>query len=443
MRRTWLSPLLLSLGLTIESGAAHAGALEALAREAAPIGPIGGPALVVAAPLASDRAARGDDLALRVAALVAVQLGGQATAHPQTRALSPARAAAGQTRALVFVRTTLARGEVRMTAELYPPLGNAWDRIRSFSAGPARQAVASAKLDAEVRAFLPALALDRASVKRFRHDEDDVLALACGDDGGVDGVHLLVVSTKRIALGLLQDSAFRVERSARWSELAPRAAVPTRQPLAGAVVERSTIEVGSTDYGGMKLALDLSDKGRLAGIPVWGGRGPACLVAQPAAGAFDGAPIDCAPSRDPKPTIAVPAPRFDAFAAADVADAGGAERIVVAVREPSGRLRLRFGEETGVVEGPFGAQVAVGDLDQDGVPDVVTTSSGGDEAIDVLAVAPTLPPQSRLHLAAPEPVRAVAMCPPGEQGAPAVAVVVGHEVWLVRASEGTAPRASP
>jgi hypothetical protein len=440
--RPRLSPFAVTLGLTLHASAAHSGALEALAREAAQLGPIVGPALVVAAPLVSDRSARAEDLPLRLGALVAAQLGAEAKAYPQSGPLPLARAAAGR-QALVFVRVAIALGEVRMTAELYPPLANSWDRIASPPARPTRQAVATAKVDAQVRALLPALTLDRASVKRFRHDEEDVLALACGDVDGDGSDDLLVLSRRRIALGRLQGSAFTVERTATWSGLAPRVAVPARQPLAGAVADRAAIDVGSTDYGGLELARDLTERSRLSGIPVWGGRGPACLVAQPAAGAFDGAPIDCAPSRDPKPALAVPAPRFDAFAAADVVDAKGAVRSVVAVREPSGGLRLRFGDETDVVDGSFGAQIAVGDLDQDGAPDVVTTSDRGDDAIDVLTVAPGTAPQRRLHLAAPEPVRALAVCPPGELGAPALAAVVGREVWLVRAGEVAAPRGSP
>ena len=179
--------------------------------------------------------------------------------------------------------------------------------------------------------------------------------------------------------------------------------------------------------------------------------------------------------------MAVPAPRFDAFGAALIADALGNARTVVAVREPSGRLRLKAGDALGVAEGTFGAQLAVGDLDQDGAPEIATSAdlpaAGAqtarlDDAIDIATWSPGPPGaaaspgsrlrgfrrpwvgrhahvcprpdlRSRFHLAAPGGVRALAMCPPGVHGEPSLVAVVGGEVWTVRAgvtAAGPAPR---
>jgi hypothetical protein len=101
-------------------------------------------------------------------------------------------------------------------------------------------------------------------------------------------------------------------------------------------------------------------------------------------------------------------------------------------------------------DGDFGAQLAVLDLDQDGVPDLATSSAGPDDAVNVFSVASaTGELRGRLHLAALAGVRAFAACPPEEGGEPVLVAVVGSELWLVRAGvrgaassvgESTAPK---
>jgi peptide/nickel transport system substrate-binding protein len=243
---------------------------------------------------------------------------------------------------------------LRLTAELYSGAANVWDRVRNPADALTRRATATSKIDAQARALLTPLSLARAQVRRFRLDEEDVLAGACGDIDGDGRDGLVLVSREKIALGHLRDGRFATERTVAWRDLASRAPVPLRQPLCAAVAEAGTILVGSTDYGGLALSTDLSKRDRLAGIPVWGGRPASCLLPQPSAGAFDGAPVDCVPSRDPKPTLAVPAPRFDAFAAADIVDARGGVRRLIAVREPSGRVKFKWGDEVSGIQGPLG-----------------------------------------------------------------------------------------
>lgn len=435
--------LVVGATLTFASGpASGGGSLDALANAASHLGPVVGPAVVVAAPLTSDQPDGADNLPIHLAALVATGLGAGVTAYPRSVELAAARSAVGVAKTLIFVRTSIALGDVRMTAELYSRAANVWERVRSPLDAVTRHTAAHAKIDSQTRALLTPLSLERLQVQRFRLDEDDVLAAACGDVDGDGRDQLLLVSRSRIALGHLQEGSFAARRTVAWSDLAPRAPVPLREPLGSAVALEATILVGSTDYGGIALSRDLAKKEQLAGIPVWGGRAASCLLAQPSAGAFDGAPIDCATSRDPKPMLAVPAPRFDAFAAADIVGPGGDVRTLVAVREPSGRLKMRWGDEGSGIQGSFGAELTVGDLNQDGFPEVVTTTGTGD-AIDVRTIGDGgAAPQNRIHLPTPDAVRALAVCPPGERGAPALAAVVGHEVWLVRAELATPPKAS-
>ena len=94
---------------------------------------------------------------------------------------------------------------------------------------------------------------------------------------------------------------------------------------------------------------------------------------------------------------------------------------------------MRVGDTTVSMEGTFGAQLAVGDIDQDGMPDVATTVDGADDAVNVFSLSSSGEIRGRLHLAAPAGVRALAMCPAEARGEPALVAVVGSELWLVRA----------
>jgi hypothetical protein len=375
----------------------------------------------------------------------------------------------------VYVRAAMAKGDLRVTVDVYPSMANAWDRIRNPLPAPTAHAVKSVKIDAQVRAYLASLVLEQATVDRARHDEGEVLAAACGDAYGDGDNEVVLVSAARVVLGRIRAGRFVAEQAAAWSALASAAPVPMREPIAEAAIAPGAVAVGSTTRGGLRLNPALAAPTPLAGLPVWGGDDIVCLRPEPSAGAFDGAPVECSLRADARPRMAVPAPRFDAFGAALVGDGQGNGRVVIAVREPSGRLRLKAGDALAVPEGTFGAQLAVGDLDQDGVPEIATsadTAAGGalgrgDDAIDIATWSPASPAspgiaggspgapapsggstpaagsdlRGRLHLAAPAGVRALAMCPPGDHGQPALVAVVGSEVWIIR--PGIAPGPLP
>jgi hypothetical protein len=437
---------LLSLGLFASAGDPLGGAIEAVVEQASrSLGPSAAPSVVVSAPLDTDQPApKGDDLALRIAVIMAGRLGARAHAHPQTATLAAARAIAGRAGTLVYLKSEVAKGDLRTTVDVYAPTANAWDRVRNPAASPTGHTFSRAKIDAEVRAFLTPLLLEQASVHRARHEEGEVLAAACGDVDGDGGDEIVLVSRTRVALGRVVGGKFATERTMPWVKLSTPLPVPMRQPLAGAVVSRDAVYVGSTDRGGMELAPDLAFRTPLVGVPAAGGDDVVCLRPEPAAGAFDGAPVGCVRTRDAGPKMALPAPRFDAFAAANVSSAAGIAHAVVAVREPSGRLRLKMGDAVRTPEGTFGAQLAVGDLDQDGVPEVATTADGSDDAIRILSwSSATADPVERLRLPAPSGVRALAMCPPEDHGQPVLLAIVGDEVWLVRAGAGTATAPRP
>ena len=413
-----------------------AGAVDTVSQDAAQgLGATPAAVVVVAAPLVTDTPApRGDEMTLRIAALVAGRLGAGAKAHPQVAQLATARAIAGRASALVYVQGEIAKGDLRATLDVYPSMANGWDRVRNPLPSPTSHAFAAAKIDAEVRAFLAPLVLEQASVHRARHDEGEVLAAACGDIDGDGGDELVLVSRARVAMGRVRGGKFVAERTAAWSTLASRAAVPFRETLAGAVVMPGAVVLGTTERAGMTLTADFAGHSPVLGVPTWSSEGVVCLLPNASAGAFDGAPVDCTVARDAKPRMAVPAPRYDAFASATTVDPQGTARSVVAVREPSGKLKVKMGDSVAAPDGTFGAQLAVGDFDQDGVLDVATTVDGADDAVNVFSW-PTSSTElrGRLHLAAPGGVRALAVCPPEEGGEPVLVAVVGNELWLIRA----------
>jgi hypothetical protein len=424
---TWVTP------------AGATGALEAIAGQAAKgIGAQKGAAMVVSAPLVTDTPApKGDELAARVAQLVAGAMGGAAHASPQTATLAQARAVAAKDGALVFVQTEIAKGALRATVDVYPVPSNGWDRVRVPAPPPRAHAFAQAPVDAEVRAFLPSIPLERASVHKATHGEGDVIAAACGDLDGDGGMELALVSRARVAIGHVEKGAFAPSKTAAWSALAPRVSVPLREPLGGAAfvvdAERTTLLAGTTDRGGVALDATLALVGALRGIPMAAAT-DACAAPSPEASAFEGDAIACATSaKTDAPRVTAPTPKYDALAAADVIGADGKGRAITIARGVDGKLVARIGDASATLDGA-GAQVAVADLDQDGTPEIVAAAAApdADDAISVWSWDARTDPQLRSKIAAPGGVRALCACPPEQGGAPALVAVVGGEVWIVR-----------
>lgn len=416
------------------------GALVHVATEIARgLGQVPAGALVVVSPLVSDvQPTKADELAVKIGAQIAGRIG-VAKAHPSPAPLAVARGLSGRAASLVYVQLEIAKGELRATADLYPVVSNGWERLRNPVPGPRAHAFAAAPLDAELRSFLVPLMLEHASLHRAKHEEPDVLAVACGDVDGDGGLELVVVSRARVSLGRLRGGRFVVERSAPWSGIASRAPVPMREPLAGAVVSRAgEILVGTTDRGGVALDAQLVTKRQLTGIPVAGGDGEACAYVNAEQSSFEGVVVACAaPAKgEPAPVLAPPVPRYDAIASLDSVAKDGEVVPFLVVREPSGKLRLRKNEPAAaktndVVAEGVGAQLALVDLDLDGVPEIATTSENDADVLVVSAITKTgVTP--RLRFPAKDGLRALAACPPEAKGAPALVAVTSSEVWLVR-----------
>ncbi len=399
--------------------------------------------IVVVSPLASDTPApKAEELGLRLASLVAGQLGGAARVHPRSASLAVAQAAAAKVGALVYVEVEIARGQLRATADLYPVPSNSWDRLRTPVPAPRAHGFASAPLDAEARTFLTPLSLGRPVVHKAHHDVKDVLSVACGDADGDGANELELVGRGAIALGHVTGERFVVSRSAPWHRLAARSPVPMREPLgASAIVPEEdgtggALLAATTDYGPVSLSRDLLAAAPAQGFPVLAGTELYCARPDAAASAYEGNLHAC-PIRKTAPGVASksielasPHRRYDAVAATELVAKDGSSVALVAARDPEAGLALRAGERTARLP-EVGAQLAVGDLDEDGDAEVVTTTDHGDEVVSVSTwthgelVA-------RFRIPVPSSVRAVAVCPPDGGGPHAVVVALDGEVWLVR-----------
>ena len=132
----------------------------------------------------------------------------------------------------------------------------------------------------------------------------------------------------------------------------------------------------------------------------------------------------------------LPGNRVDATDWTDAVAKDGNVTSYVALREPNGKLRLRKQDPVGaklndVVLENVGAQIALVDLDLDGVPELASTT---EHDADTLVVS-TLGKNgvtARFRFPARDGVRALAACPPEQRGAPALVAVTPSEVWLVR-----------
>jgi hypothetical protein len=403
------------------------------------LGKVPAGALVAVSPLTSDIGApKADELALRVATQIAGRLG-SSPVHPQPVTLAVARGVSGHAASLVYVQLEIVKGELRATADLYPVVANSWDRLRNPLVGPQAHVFAGAPIDAEVRTFLQPIVLEQARVHKVKHEESDVLALGCGDIDADGGAELVLATRTRVVVGKLQGDKLAIVRATPWSQLASRAPVPLREPTASVVVaggHRGEIFVGVTDRGAVAIDGSLAPRRQLAGLPIPGTNGEACVVPTPELGAFEGSGVACEPTRGDEAVLAMPAARFDAAAALDLVVKDGALAQVVAAREPGGKLRLRRIDASGkAIEAPIdgvGAQLALADLDLDGVPEVAFTSDLPDSDVLTIASWRSGGIAPRLRIPTKDAIAAIAACPPEEKGLPGLVAVVGSEVWLVR-----------
>jgi hypothetical protein len=397
--------------------------------------------LVVAAPLESDASApRGQALAELVASSLAGErrLGILPETHGLAQALLRARGASH----VLFVVPSIASGRLRVSARLHPVPSTVWARIRQPLPGAITHAFAEAPIDAEVRAHLEPIPLTAFETHRGRAFESGVVALAC-DDFDRDGApEILSVSRHRVALSRIDGGRVVPLRAKAWSELSPVHASPHREPIGSALAlalpsrdplaERELV-VSLTDRA-LALRLDARLEPRESfpafALAVSGSYACARLPAISVTGPLE----PCGPS-GPPPRRASVGGRYDALASAVLVEPSGKAFEVWAGREDGA---LEIFDDTGKRARlpSVGAQLAVGDLDQDGRPELLRSldvERAGDDAVVVATWdRDGRPPRETARMPVAAGVNAIAVCPPDGPGRAAFVVATPAELVIVR-----------
>jgi hypothetical protein len=418
---------------------------EALARALAQASPR---ALVVSAPLTGDAAApRGVQLAGVLAAQVAGRRGPSSHARTEPLLLPAARDAAHGDSVLVHLTPEIAGGKLRVAADVYPIPRNVWARIRNPAPGPIAHAFVEASIDAELRTYLAPVPLVTATTERAKNFESDVVALACGDVDQDGALEIVAVSRRRVSLLRLRAGRVQILNSRSWPDLSPVAPAPLREPIGFASIVSPPgappfVDVGLTDRAkSVRLDGALATVSSFLGVAVPDGPSTACtrlpfLVVTGPVG-------PCRPG-DPSPLMSSVGGQYDAFASTRLISARGEPYVVWAGRERGGlEARDDAGHKT-ALEG-MGAQLAVGDIDQDGEPEILAsldTLSPLDDAVVVrswsramsipMGAGPSARLREVLRIPAPAGVHAIAVCPPDGPGAAPFVVATADEIWVVR-----------
>ena len=309
-------------------------------------------------------------------------------------------------------------GVLRVTADVRRATG-LWQRIRHAKPSAERHGFVEAPLDAELRALIPPPPLVTSEVLKLKAPERGIIAIACGPLAADGGQELALVSRSSVRVGRIAGRAFVERKRAAWSALSAVAAAPLREPIASAeITAEGWLRVGLSDRrDGLRLSRELDVLERYTGLlPVPGGncagRSELGLLAR-----LDACVGPPAATRTQPTTL----------------DAVSGVPVARLARDAGGRL-TGIGQELVQTPTRVGAQLAVGDADSDGNPELAYSADTLDGAKDRLTVV-TLQGNKlapRFELAAPS-ISALAIC--GNREGPGMAPVVvaaGDELWLIR-----------
>jgi hypothetical protein len=385
-----------------------------------------GAAVIGLAPLGAPSLAPG--IAVRLAVRVALALGPRAAAWPYVESVERAHSLPHGARPLVLVRARL-DGEL-LAAEIV--VVGAEPAAGTGSAPTLDRFVVRRSLDAEVRAFLPPVRLGTAKLEPLAGSDTDVLALACADLTHDGSLALATLGRARVTLGALTGNRYELRRARRLTELAPVAPVPLREPFASlALTPRGELLVGITDrVSALRLDATITQVEPLSTVRLpWPGGGCARLDELSIAPRIERCTKGEAPVAEPSLREAL-----DAIAGANVTARNGRTRLVRAGRRASdGAAVMTNGDREARLE-HAGAQLAVGDLDGDGEPELVTSVDTSDAAADaVIAYAwrgTTL--EEKLRVPVPAGVRALAVCPQRPAAMAPIVVATSSGLGVIR-----------
>lgn len=371
---------------------------------------------------------RADELAKRVCRAVASKIPG-ARLLDEPQSVQNAWKKAGSASRLVYVDLELLRGELRGSLDVHARATNFWERLKGKKPAPVAHAFASAPIDAEVRSFLPSLSLEEAKLHPYKLGGLTAQALACGEFGESPGNRLALLGSQELVVGRIVQNAFVAERRTSVSDLGRRTPIGVRPPLANVAATgdwQAPLAVGSSERRAALLDRQLVPVRNMLGVPFMRGDTLVCAEVDAALGGYVGLPRTCSDS----PVKPQKGELYDTLAFAGIVTREGQRIEAWAARDPNGKLTLDVAGNKTSTEA-VGAQIGLGDLDQDGVLEVVYTLDGPDDA---LAIATHDGKSLRLRKRFPTkaPISALAICPPDGFGPLAVAAVVGDEVWIVR-----------
>lgn len=390
-------------------------------------------ALVVAASMPGDeRVALPAHIAERLAELVAARLGGATHAGAPALPLGDAQRAASTARGLIYLGVSLFRDRLEISADAFGGAGHFWQRVRSPGWHLTAHAFATSPLDAELRTLFPPIPLVVTRVDKATSADHDIVALACGDVRGDGSSEIATVGRRRIQVGRLEHGHFSARATLNWAELSPVAHSPLREPIGACTLpEPGRLWVGLSDRADtLDLSGSLQVTHKWRAVMPWPGGG----CTRRSGLGYDGQARACPDSG------AVPAVDFasvvDAFASRSLVSHNGTPRTLRVARPVgSDQARALDSLQAEVSVPSVGAQLAVGDLDDDGLPEIVSSQPTLDRHADQLVVR-TLTEngqlRERLRVPVPSGIDALAICPGDGRAMAPLAVATGDGIWVVR-----------
>ncbi|MEI9947445.1 MAG: hypothetical protein WDO74_00280, partial [Pseudomonadota bacterium] len=390
-------------------------------------------ALVVAAAAAGDaRVPLPAAVSARLAQLVAAKLGAAAEPSKEPLTLAQAAHAASSARGLIYLTVSLYRDRLDVSADVYVGAGRFWQRIKSPGLKLKGHAFSTTALDPELRALFPVIPLVVSRVDKAQTAERDILAVACGDLRGDGSSEIAAVGRRRVQVGRLEHGRFAARVSLNWADSSAIAPSPLREPIAACTVaEPGRLLVGLSDRADtLELSGTLRVEHKWHAVMPWPGAG----CTRRSGLGYEGKARAC-PGSSPTPDVDFGAP-VDAFDSRALTSHSGQVhtlRIARAVGADFARVLDSLHPEVMVPN--VGAQIAVGDLDEDGLPEIVSSSASLDRRADQLLVR-TLTDngqlRERLRISVPSGIDALAICPGDGRAMAPLALATGDGIWLIR-----------